>query len=104
MVKVIKAEEGIGIGFSSASEFLSVMDFIQELAMFAKEAFKDGECEYSDASSVEELIGQLCLIQLAETSKRIDANPDMLEELKIAAAMEHNDSHAKKDYNDAMYG
>ena len=102
MVKVIKTEEGIGIGFSSASEFLNVMDFIQEIVVFAKDSI--GKDELCDAGSVEELIGKMCIIQLMETSKQIQENPDMLEELKIAAAMEHNGSHAKKDYNDAMYG
>jgi len=103
MVQVIKSKEGIGIGFSSASEFLSVMDFIQEIYIFAKESIENDEGPWKDMDSVEELIGRMCVIQLTETAKQIQKNPEMLEEMKIAASQECSGSR-RKDYNDAMYG
>ena len=100
MVEVIRVENGVGVGFHGASEFLHVMDFIQEIARYAHEAFEE---EDTDAHSPEELIGRLCMAQLAESARRIEANPEMLEEIKVAASMEMASSR-KKDYNDSMYG
>ena len=104
MVDVKRVEEGIGIGFHGASELLSVMDFIQELAFFAREEFENGKYkEYSDAGSVEELMGQMCMMQLIQMEKRIEANPEMLDELKISAMKECSGSH-RSQTNDTMYG
>ena len=99
MVEVIKVENGVGVGFHGASEFLHVMGFLQEIARYAHEAFEE---EDTDAHSPEELIGRLCMVQLAESARRIEENPEMLEEIKIAASMEMAPS--RKDYNDSMYG
>lgn len=99
MAEVIKVENGIEVGFHGASEFLHVMGFLQEIARYAHEAFEE---EDTDAHSPEELIGRLCIAQLAESARRIEENPEMLEEINIAASMEMAPS--RKDYNDSMYG
>lgn len=99
MVEFIKQKDGVGVGFHGASEFLHVMGFLQELAIYAHEAY---ETEDTDAHCPEELMGRICMAQLAESARQIDANPDMLDEIKIAASKEM--SSAGKQYNDTMYG
>lgn len=90
MSQIIETKEGVAIGLAN-EEYLIVLDFMQEVLKFANKQFEDGKHpSFSDARSPEELAGQMMTIQCIQMIKRLEDNPEMLEELKLSMHLQEN--------------